>query len=459
MELQKLILPALTAAVFFISGCSDIKPVTPEPLLPPSEQVVGLARSAVGVAAGAGYAFFPRDNYQVDTVALGPYFSDELLQAVDMAGFKNCVLDWVYSDGPGGCNITYRDSLAYGMLYPWGCNSQRGPASDTLRLLMAFDTAYHFGAGIPEVFAEFDALRSAYFGYFGYFDGTIYTADHFFTDRWTVTFYPRNSRYDSVEYILNRPASSDTHLVNGTYPDSGFTRRINYWNADTAVAASGLSGLSLEEGDRLIKVDRLVHFRKTGGLAKADSVSDVYSYHRSIFTENRTPGKRTVLQNGDTIFAGECLPDSSVIMELSDGRSVLARASRPFAPTLALSAARDTLVRIDTLSQSDSLEVSLFQGGLRSRSFRLAAAGAVLSMADSTSLGVMRADFSGEGGRVRATLRLRAPGGGADLLTGTLFLDLYTRQGTGVILDPGRGISYQVEINLDGTSRVQDIVL
>ena len=460
MGLQKLIRPAAVAALFFLSSCTDLKPVAPLVHRDVDGRAIALARAAVGGLAQASYAYYPRDGFSVDTVRLGTVYSDSLLRRINLFGFVNCMKSsgnclYVDSAFTPDTSHLFIDAV-YPQLYVWGYNAFGFLFDDKIQFFLLYGPAYTLVAiDAPDPFREFQSLRGVACNFFGNFVGS-YTADEFACLRQAYTFYPMNSLYDSVEVVLD---SRSKALVNDSLPADGVIMRNYYLNSDSSGAHYALP---LDSRSALSRLFRYVRFTKKGANdATADTVRDSYYFQGGdTLCLARTPGAVAALTLGDTAVRGTMLADSSYAYLFGSGYSLkFSSLDTAPVPMTVVRTGNDTVFKLALSAGKDSIQVSAYSAGRLDGVQGFVRSGKTLSwtLGDSAWTGTATAYPSLTG--VVVSFSRRENGAGQDSFAGWINVNLYTRRGAGYVVDAANGYRYAISVELDRSSRIEDIGL
>jgi hypothetical protein len=444
--------------IIILLSCGNRNAVKPTPSPEIDGRAVTLARFGAEGLQHIRYAYYQQAHSPVDTQRLSVIYTDVFLKGVNVKGYVECMVQWPLG-GPGPCS--FPESTSYGLLAPtdWIPNEVI-PYLNLLRITILYDSAHQkVGISHPQVFQVYDSLERVLLGYFGYFTGANYTADNFRTVQLSYNIYLHqfNHRYDSIETYV-RTLNPDDFLVNNTWPESGLIRRNVYVNRDSAEALSCHDGIV---SDYVTGFSEYIFFTDTTGLS-LDSIVRITRYTQDSTVYSYFGNRIVVLHNGNTLVQGEILSDSSFSDTLSGNKTILTSrtvSGLAYAHITLQDSARDTLLRIDPALDQTGIASIPYRKNAPADSLWYDIKGNNLAFNDTTPDLVMSGEISYVMNSLYLKLEGKRPGKSSILFSGELLVNPFSGKGSGYIEDRGNDFSYTVEMDLEGSSWLEDIEL
>jgi hypothetical protein len=416
---------------------------------------------------GAGallYAFLHAGDTLLDTTHYRVRYTGEFLDRLKLKDFITAFTNYTTSynyvlpDTLLPLSCYFPDTLSYSVRFPryWGA----GPSPvryDTLQITDLVDSNKHDDKlSFPSLYQDFDSTIGAQIFYRGNLADSIFSGEAFKPYVFSAIIYPLGGAFWQVEYELKSLVQGQV-LTSGSFPDSGYRLRDFFYRS------GGINSLFTETG---ASFNNLVRYREETWFSQNGKVIDssFRAYYRPTDTLLVTRGHgvyRYVRQCGIVQLSGRINTDST----FSDTLANRWRVSGQRFPDDSLNSASvsDTAGRKQVsviLAAHDSIITLRYDSsGQAVDTLVFSRANGVFTWVDSSSAGfILEGTVRYYRNALYVNLTRRENGAAASSFSGDFYLDIFTGLGQGRIV-PADGASYALNLNIYGTSYLEDRVL
>ena len=439
--------------VLFLGACSDKTPVDPGNPGAVDERAAALARFGAEKSAGIFYAFYGGHAQVPDPSIIDFRYSTTFIDSLDLESvvqryplYFNAFWDSCY----------YPYEALYGTLFPvyWGHSGFLGHP-DTL---MIYAGANSVKNARPGILLQMDSLVNVYIIYFGTFRSDRIAAESLSTEKYVYELQGTDNLCDSIEGTL--ASASGVPLEPGVLPDSGVFRKSLFYNRAEAAAAYGFHAKITAPAGVIKRFSRYARFHGAA-VTDIDSLAQVFYFENDTNITIWRDSAFSVTSHGATVAHGRFTPPdrfTDTIATTAGTRVVHGRlpAGNAFTEAAVTSAAGDTLYRI--IPGMDTL-LLLTYGASSTDTLACAVADTVLTFKGGEGGAVFEVEARKVFHSLLITLVWRESASAGPSFSGNFLINAFTGIGAGAVYDAGNDVSYKVHIDLNGTSRLDDITL
>ncbi|MFH0919791.1 MAG: hypothetical protein V1913_05465 [Fibrobacterota bacterium] len=455
---------AFTACALICAGlftaCTDDRPVKPSDDPQIDLRALPAARAGLQGAAALLGGFFHAEETVRDSADFRFHYSRVFIDSVRLNDFIN---EWNTHGRTFNDSTYFPDTSAYGTRYPtyWGFDSST-MIYQILQVRDGIDTSeYIVDNRYPEVYGDFlnQGANGAMVSYRGDFNpSNNYNATALRTFIFSVRLYPGNVTCDSADYEL-KTFLPDTPLVQEAYPDSGYLLKDYYLLAyDAALLLPQFSGALSPSITR----SREAYWFSQKGM-HIDSMARIYSRSGDTYRMSRGDSVHAFFLNNANFLNGRQSSDSVSFDSLlsngwrAEGRRV---ANDSIHAVVMTNAAGDTLFTVTPGTPVGGLTVVRYSAGHASDTQWYARTGGRFEWTDSTdAAGIVTGSVAYHRCTILSTFSWRERGATSDSFSGSLYMDVYTGKGRGVLRDMAQGFQYALTLDAYGASYLEGLPL